>query len=245
MSRILILLLLAIIGASGCGNMDGGAVEFAWGIRDTNGSSVGDSTSEACDLHEITAIRLCWEGTSNKTISSDNVPTCESDRIFSCKEARGKTNFIVSEGKTAFFIRALCLTEEEQEDPTMVTENTDKNSPLFQTPPPMVREVKAGEVISLNQFLITTSKNIKCEKWSVSLSRTINLLRNVPYFVQLKGNLWQRGQKFAQKSNYRSVSSSYLVFVQRIRPPVFEYQGNVHSLCLAQDMREKLWKQTD
>jgi hypothetical protein len=164
-STFVTLIFCTSMAAGACvGQVDGGAVELAWGIRDTSGEPVQDSLELACKEHNITAIRLCWEPTNGQ--EDLTLPECECndnrDVRFECKTARGISDFTVEPGETAFFIRPICPRPNEEISCGDLTKQSVESTRIFQLPPPVVREVKGGDVIAFNQFLIVAPPDSRC-----------------------------------------------------------------------------------
>ena len=71
-----------------------------------------------------------------------------SNQVFGCTESRGITGFDVPPGRTSIFIDVLCTGgfDERAEDTS------------FQVPPPIVRTVVEGKVVTLNALLIVVDE---------------------------------------------------------------------------------------
>ena len=141
-SRCLAVIAIAC-AAAGCVEIDGGAVELAWTLRDFEDDSID------CDEARIDKIRICWAPLTDGGTTTD--PSCRAVvtdagverlyRAFECDQYRGVTRFEVPPGPTALFVAPLCAGGQEPTGP-------------FQVPPPIVRTVVEGEVVTLNQILI-------------------------------------------------------------------------------------------
>jgi hypothetical protein len=69
-----------------------------------------------------------------------------SQQSFQCTESRGITGFDIPPGRTSIFIDVLCGGEMRAEDTS------------FQVPPPIVRTVQEGKVVTLNALLIVVDE---------------------------------------------------------------------------------------
>lgn len=136
--------------APGCVEIDGGAVELSWALRDFDGQP------NDCQAARIETIRICWQplgdGGLPDSLSCEGVRTDAGldllYRSFDCEQNRGVTRFEVPPGPTALFVAPLCVGSAEPTGRLTV-------------PPPIVRTVSRGEVVTLNQILIEAS-NATC-----------------------------------------------------------------------------------
>lgn len=131
-------------GLWACVEIDGGAAEFSWSIRSPDGRA------SSCDLRlpdggadrpDILSVQLCWEAAPEGVSPS---LLCNPDRraVFECSLSRGATDFVVDEGRTAFWIEPLCADGEPlQRD-------------LVEVPAPIVRDVSKGQVVTLDALLV-------------------------------------------------------------------------------------------
>jgi hypothetical protein len=136
-----------LLAGVSCVEVEGGAVELSWRLRDVRG---GDSD---CALARVGTIRVCWVPVTGDA-GADQMTECtivrtdagfsELFREFDCTEKRGVTRFEVPAGPNALFVRPVCA---------------DGQAPTgdFQVPPPIVRNVETGGVVTLNQLLIVVS----------------------------------------------------------------------------------------
>lgn len=131
----------ALISGQGCIDIDGGAVELSWSLRSFGGAAV-----EACDDVEIQKVRLCWEPLGDGSISTeDAVCRANQRRTFSCSASSGVTGFDLAPGPTAFWIEPVC-TDGDAADPG-----------TYEVPPPIVRTVQEGRIVSLSSLLMVVS----------------------------------------------------------------------------------------
>jgi len=134
---------LTLIGSwtSGCIEIDGGAAELSWSLRSTDGDSV-----EACQDVDIRDVRLCWEPVADGSVLGGG-GECQSGqrRSFPCGESSGVTGFNLDPGPTAFWIEPIC------------TDGEPAAAGTFQVPPPIVRRVEEGEIVSLDSLLLVVN----------------------------------------------------------------------------------------
>jgi hypothetical protein len=127
-------ILLTALGASSCVPIDGGAAEFSWTLRTFEGDSIAQ-----CDYTGIGQVRLCWRAASAPP-ETDCAP--ERSRTFECRFGHGATRFEIAPGPTSLRITPVC------QDGSIPAVGT------FQVPPPLVRTVSNGKIITLNVILI-------------------------------------------------------------------------------------------
>jgi hypothetical protein len=134
----------AAVGSTGtgCVAIDGGAVEVSWSIRSFEGDAVG-----TCLEARIDKIRLCWNPLTDPAPDGAPDEPCPPDqrRSFPCDDSSGVTGFDLDPGLTAFWIEPVC-TDGEPADPG-----------TYQVPPPIVRTVREGRIISLNSLLLVVN----------------------------------------------------------------------------------------
>lgn len=131
---------LAAALGTGCVEIDGGAVELSWSLRTFDGSAV-----ESCTDAAIQDIRLCWERVADGATSEGTVCRAGERRRFSCSESSGVTGFDLEPGATAFWIEPVC------DDGGAADPGT------YEVPPPIVRTVQEGKIISLSSLLVVVS----------------------------------------------------------------------------------------
>lgn len=130
-----------------CVEVDGGAVELSWRLRD----STGGEDPDMCTVARVGKIRICWIPLEADAGLPSGAPQCTIERLdggfkelyrdFDCGQRRGVTRFEVPTGPNAFFVQPVC---EDGKAPT---------GP-YQVPPPIVRQVDSGAVVTLNQLLV-------------------------------------------------------------------------------------------
>jgi hypothetical protein len=133
-------LLANLVGSTACVEIDGGAVELSWLVRDFDGEP------NNCRTPGIDQIVVNWQA-----LDSEMQPTEFRDvHPFSCSARRGVTGFDIPEGLTSLHIVPVCAnTGQAAEGP-------------YEVPPPIVRHVGLGEVVTLNQLLVVASDE-ECE----------------------------------------------------------------------------------
>jgi hypothetical protein len=115
----------------GCGELDGGAVEVSWRlVRSDTAETIND-----CGVARIDEIELWWE------VAVEGADVRHADR-FSCDGDRGVSRFDVPVGDVALWLRPACENDVEPAEGSFVT------------PPPIVRNITEGEVITLDTQLI-------------------------------------------------------------------------------------------
>ena len=132
------LLFVALLLASttgSCVEIDGGAVELSWELRQFDGTN-----TETCSFVQIESVRLCWVPVTDAPVQAQCLPT--RSETFGCPRFRGSTSFEIAAGPTALFIEVLC----QGGDPAPPTD--------YIVPPPIVRQVEDGQIVTLNSLLI-------------------------------------------------------------------------------------------
>lgn len=133
----LVWLAAAVVSMTGCVDVDGGAVEFSWSLRTPQGQPT------TCLQSGIDKVRLCWAALPE---DSDRAVVCEGARTFECASERGFSRFEIDSGRTAFWIEPLCAQDLLPPDPA-----------TYEVPPPLVRRVSSGQVVTLSALLIVAT----------------------------------------------------------------------------------------
>lgn len=133
-SHVFVLALAA--GAAGCIEIDGGAVELSWSLRSFDGDRV-----RSCQLALIEEVRVCWESVEGGT----SVGVCAGSESFPCGEENGVSGFEIDPGRAAFWIEPIC------------TDGSPADPGSYQVPPPIVRTVEDGKIVTLNSLLIVVT----------------------------------------------------------------------------------------
>lgn len=124
------------LAVTGCVEVEGGAVEFSWTLRNFEGNPIADDPAESCGLVRIDRIRLIWES------PPDNGELVLGNDDFDCEANRGVTGFVVPAGSQLLRIIPIC---EGDMLPQVHT---------YEVPPPILRDVQSGEVVTLNSLLV-------------------------------------------------------------------------------------------
>lgn len=129
-----------LLACSACIEIDGGAVELSWSLRDFDGDSV-----ERCSDARVEDVEICWQPVGGSTPSVDIGCRPGQRATFPCSEENGVSGFEIAPGPTAFWVHPLCRDGEPAADDT------------YQVPPPIVRTVEDGRIATLNSLLIVVS----------------------------------------------------------------------------------------
>jgi hypothetical protein len=119
-------------GLSACVDVHGGAVELSWSLRTLDGKPVNGG----CGAANIATVRLFWRSAAEGETQSEGVAD------FACKANRGATDFVIAEGEQLLRIEPVC------DSGSAPLQNT------YKVPPPIRRQVRAGEVVTVNALLI-------------------------------------------------------------------------------------------
>lgn len=133
---------LTLIGAwgSACIEIDGGAAELSWSLRSQEGASI-----ETCAEVRVQQVRLCWEPAADGAVLGGGGECNSGHRDFPCGESSGITAFNLDPGPTAFWVEPVCIDGESADAGT------------YQVPPPIVRNVEEGQIVSLNSLLLVVN----------------------------------------------------------------------------------------
>ena len=138
---------LALVLVSGCVKIEGGAAEFSWSLRDEQGRSVECTNNDpAGDVGEI---RLCWVSLvdAGSSIAQCRPPDLQT---FPCAEGSGATGFTLTPSRTSLFIQPVCA------------DGTPAAPASYTVPPPIVREVVEGRVVTLSSLLVVIKRTACC-----------------------------------------------------------------------------------
>jgi hypothetical protein len=130
----------AVIGSPACVDINGGAVELSWALRDFEGKDVGD-----CMGARLDEVAVCWQLVEDG--SSSVGAMCDADRsaAFACAEENGVSRFEIVPGSNAFWIEPRC------------TDGDPPDLGTYEVPPPIVRTVEDGRIVTLNSLLIVVA----------------------------------------------------------------------------------------
>lgn len=133
---------LGVIGCPACIQIEGGAVELSWSLRDFDGDSVG-----SCSDAGLTGVEVCWAPVGDASVTPPGGPCRPGQRrIFDCGEANGVSRFEIPPGPTAFWIAPICSDGQAADVGT------------YQVPPPIVRTVEDGKIVTLDSLLIVVGR---------------------------------------------------------------------------------------
>jgi hypothetical protein len=123
------------LGLIGCVDIDGGALELSWSIRDFDGAA------RSCGDVDFDEVRLCWESVGDSVVTQEcALRDATRHAVFPCLDAHGVTRFVVDPGPTAIWIEPLCG------DGAVATD--------YVVPAAIVRDVSRGEIAILNALLV-------------------------------------------------------------------------------------------
>ncbi len=135
---------LTLIGpwSSACIEIDGGAAELSWSLRSQDGASI-----EACADVRVRVRAPVLGAAGRRSGSWEAAEMCRSgqQRDFPCGESSGITAFNLDPGPTAFWVEPVCIDDESADAGT------------YQVPPPIVRNVEEGQIVSLNSLLLVVN----------------------------------------------------------------------------------------
>jgi hypothetical protein len=144
-----LLVAVAAVENVGCVNVSGGAAELSWSLRDSEGLSLGGVITESCTEANIGEVRLCWQLLVD---GGSELPQCRPGnfRDFACEDGSGVTGFTIPPGRASLFVQPIC----DSGEPAVVGS--------FDVPPPIVRQVEEGQVVTLNSLLIVVNRTNCC-----------------------------------------------------------------------------------
>lgn len=124
-----------LVGSPACVDVNGGAVELSWSIR----TPAGEPNN--CVDAKIEKVRVCWAPSDGASAR-----VCQGSRTFLCTDLRGFSSFEIDSGPTAFWLEPLCEVTQVVPDPA-----------TYEVPPPLIRSVSDGQVVTLNSLLIVAT----------------------------------------------------------------------------------------
>lgn len=132
-----VFVLAALTAAAGaCIEIDGGAVELSWSLRSFDGERV-----DSCASARVDEVRVCWESVEDDASTG----ICEGSEFFPCGEENGVSGFEIPPGRAAFWIEPICV------------DGSPAEVGSYQVPPPIVRTVEDGKIVTLNSLLIVVT----------------------------------------------------------------------------------------
>lgn len=131
-----------------CVEVNGGAVELSWSVRNFAGDRVGDDCqnldSRRGPLVHVQGIRLAWKAVANGGDDAAMEPDGSAD--FACRDGRGITRFEVPVGRQMLWIVPLCA-------------DSAPSAGTYQVPPPIVRTIEEGAVTTLDALLVVAGES--------------------------------------------------------------------------------------
>lgn len=120
-----------------CVDIQGAAAEFNWSVRDFSGSIIS-----RCERAGIVEVRLAWQSLANASPEQGVDRTPDDFEPFDCDVRHGVTKFNIPPGAQLLWILPICP-------------DGDPPAPgTYSVPPPILREMRDGEVVSLDSLLI-------------------------------------------------------------------------------------------
>jgi hypothetical protein len=129
----------AVIGSPACVDINGGAVELSWALRDFDGKD------RDCAAARLERVAVCWQVVEDGTSAVGAACDAERSSLFFCDDENGVSGFEITPGSNAFWIEPRC---DDGEPPDLGT---------YEVPPPIVRTVEDGRIVTLNSLLIVVA----------------------------------------------------------------------------------------
>jgi hypothetical protein len=121
---------LACLPVHGCTQVDKGAVEVSWSLYTDSGSTT------QCEESGLENIVLQW------TVVGDDDHESRRNHAFQCDDRHGVTGFEVTEGTASLWLALTCIG------------GATPDALMYEAPPPIVRSITAGDVVTLETQLI-------------------------------------------------------------------------------------------
>lgn len=118
--------LTVLLATAACTDVNGGAVEVSWDLREIGGADLD------CEDARVARIRLWWE---------DALGSVRYDE-FECRDDRGVTRFQLEPGDAALWLSPVC------------EDGTEAAVTSYRAPAPIVRAITVGDVITLDTQVI-------------------------------------------------------------------------------------------
>ncbi len=131
-----VIVLALAAASSACIEIDGGAVELSWSLRSFDGERV-----DSCAKARVDKVRICWQDVEGGTSTG----VCEGSQSFPCGEENGVSGFEIAPGSTSFWIEPICV------------DGSPADVGSYQVPPPIVRTIEDGKIVTLNSLLIVVT----------------------------------------------------------------------------------------
>ncbi len=141
---------LLYLAVHGCADTAGGAVELSWALRSTADVRITD-----CADDRIAEMQLWWQSPSFLDFEG-----------FPCDESHGTTAFEVPSGPVTMWVQPACAiaTGARCDVEPLPCECLAKSasSDTFEAPPPLVRRVVVGEIITLDAVVVVIDDEQVC-----------------------------------------------------------------------------------
>lgn len=131
-----VIVLALVAGGPACIEIDGGAVELSWSLRSFDGDRVRN-----CNAARVDEVRICWQSIDDGTSTG----VCQGSQSFPCGEENGVSGFEIAPGRTAFWVEPICF------------DGSPAEVGSYQVPPPIVRTVEDGKIVTLDSLLIVVT----------------------------------------------------------------------------------------
>ena len=131
--------------AVACIEVNGGAAELSWALRDFEGKPISEDGAPPCTVTNIEQIHLHWKAVTD---DSDTSLVPDGTEEFPCGDNRGVTEFTIPVGQQMLWIEPVC-----PDGAAAVS---------YEVPPPIVRNVEEGTVTTLDALLIVADRDCTC-----------------------------------------------------------------------------------
>jgi hypothetical protein len=138
--------------ALACIEVNGGAAELSWTLRDFEGKPISENNEPPCTVTNIEQIHLHWKAVTG---DADTSLVPDDTAEFQCRDNRGVTKFTIPVGRQMLWIEPVC--QDEAAAPGS-----------YEVPPPIVRNVEEGTVTTLDALLIVADRDCTCPTSSSS-----------------------------------------------------------------------------
>lgn len=135
-------LFLLLMQPAGCVEIEGAAAELSWSLR----NFAGDRALQCEDLG-ISTVLLAWREIAEGEPDIMLIP--EGTASFPCSDARGVTDFVIPPGRQMLWVIPRCSGDVDPIGP-------------YEVPPPVVRNVGVGAVLTLDSLLIVADRGALC-----------------------------------------------------------------------------------
>jgi hypothetical protein len=141
---------LLYLGVHGCTDAAGGAVELSWALRSTQDREITD-----CAAGRISALELSWASAAGVDA-----------KAFPCDARHGTTAFELPPGPVTLAVQPACVFDTgprclTSPKPCECVART-ADSATFEAPAPLVREVVAGQTVTLDAVVVVIDNDRIC-----------------------------------------------------------------------------------